>query len=260
MGPITHTFRTGLNVFISPLLLSIVGICVAGVLVLTGFALVAVILLSVSLGWLWLWSTPLFTNWLLRRFEQEYGPVLAEELEPVDAIVILGGGVRPALPPRLYPELNVAGNRVLHAARLYKAGKAKWILSTGWPGYRPYDTPEPVPDGTCVILGELGISKDVVLVEDRSLNTHQNAQFSKAIIREHAIESLILVTSAIHMPRAVAEFQYVCKKITPAPIDFVTPAIPGRFFLDILPTAGALNSGSELMHELVGRIALFIRR
>jgi uncharacterized SAM-binding protein YcdF (DUF218 family) len=220
----------------------------------------AIMLLSTSIAWLWLWSMPLFTNWLGRKLEEEYGPVLAEDLSRADAIVISGGGVRPALPPRLYPELNVSGNRVLHAARLYKAGKAEWIVSTGWAGYRPADNEPEKPNPTCVILGELGIPEEVVLVENQSLNTHENAQFAKRIIDDHQIESIILVTSAMHMPRAVVEFRAVCRNVIPAPIDFGTAAMRNRILIDLLPATGALNLGSEVLHEIVGLVLLRFRR
>ncbi len=202
---------------------------------------------------------PLFTNSAGRMLERIYEPVPVEDMESADAIVILGGGVRPVLPPRLYPEINLSGNRVLHAARLYKAGKAKWIISTGWAGYEPTIDSPIQPNGTRILLGELGIPEDVVLTEDQSRNTHENAQFAERLLCAHQIETIILVTSAMHMPRAVAEFRAVCRKIIPAPTDFGVAAIRSRFLLDLLPTTGALNFGSEVFHEIVGRVVLRLR-
>jgi uncharacterized SAM-binding protein YcdF (DUF218 family) len=234
--------------------------CVAELFLWQGLSDVGLIVVGLGIAWLWLWSTPLFTNYLGRTIESKFPPVPVEETESADAIVILGGGVRPVLPPRLYPELNVSGNRVLHAARLYKAGKATWIVLTGWAGYRPADNEPEKPNPTCVILGELGIPEEVVLVENQSLNTHENAQFAKRIIDDHQIESIILVTSAMHMPRAVVEFRAVCRNVIPAPIDFGTAAMRNRILIDLLPATGALNLGSEVLHEIVGLVLLRFRR
>jgi uncharacterized SAM-binding protein YcdF (DUF218 family) len=52
-----------------------------------------------------------------------------------------------------------------------------------------------------------GIAPDRIVVEDRSANTAENATFSASLLRPTADERWILVTSAFHMPRAIAAFR-----------------------------------------------------
>jgi uncharacterized SAM-binding protein YcdF (DUF218 family) len=57
-------------------------------------------------GWLWLWSTPAFSDWIRAGLEQRYPPSTLDGLPEADAIVVLGGGTEPAAPPeRLDPNL-----------------------------------------------------------------------------------------------------------------------------------------------------------
>ncbi|MCC9003526.1 MAG: YdcF family protein, partial [Candidatus Competibacter sp.] len=46
-------------------------------------------LLAVALGWLWLWSTPVFSDWVRAGLEQRYPPLPVEALPTADAIVVL---------------------------------------------------------------------------------------------------------------------------------------------------------------------------
>src|SRR4029453_10948431 len=48
-----------------------------------------------------------------------------------EAIVVLGGGVQPAVPPRRAVELSDAGDRVLEAARLFREGRAPRVVASG---------------------------------------------------------------------------------------------------------------------------------
>ena len=76
-------------------------------------------------------STPIFSDYLGLTLEGRYPPVAVEETPTADAIVVLGGAVGGAEPPRITVDLSDAGDRVLHAARLFRAGKAPVVLISG---------------------------------------------------------------------------------------------------------------------------------
>ncbi len=121
-----------LSQFAYPLLASLLLAVGAGVLLWRGRRRSGALLLSVALGWLWLWSTPVFIDWLRATLEQRYPPVPLQQLPTADAIVVLGGLVEAAAPPRR-PEMNLgaAFDRIWYAARMYRAGKAPRILVSG---------------------------------------------------------------------------------------------------------------------------------
>ena len=53
------------------------------------------------------------------------------------------------------------------------------------------------------VLITLGVRRDVILIEDDSRNTHENAVNSKTIWDQQGFTSGLLITSALHMPRAL---------------------------------------------------------
>src|SRR5574340_1043939 len=92
----------------------------------------AVVAGVVSIGWLWFWSTPAVGDAVRAYLERQVPAKPIAELPSADVIVVLGGGVEGELLPwRPYPDLTNAGDRILYAARLYKAGKAPRLLLSG---------------------------------------------------------------------------------------------------------------------------------
>ena len=56
------------------------------------------------------------------------------------------------------------------------------------------------------LLTELGVHPARLLLEEQSRNTAGNAEFSLALAKPKPGERWLLVTSASHMPRAMAAF------------------------------------------------------
>ena len=80
---------------------------------------------------LWGASMPLSGDWMLGRLEAEYPARPIAALPHVDAAIVLGGSLGQPLPPRFDPDLSDAADRVLYAARLFRAGKVDAILVSG---------------------------------------------------------------------------------------------------------------------------------
>src|SRR6185436_17873774 len=97
---------------------------------------------------------------------------------PADAIVVLGGGTTARTPQQ--PEVGLAGSggRLLHAFRLYRAGKAPLVLLSG-DGLTPAESEA---RQMRTILAEWGVPDGAMLLEERSRNTHENAVESAAIL------------------------------------------------------------------------------
>ena len=101
-----------------------------------------------------------------------------------------------------------------------------------------------------LFMGGLGVDRDVLLLESASRNTTQNAVFTAALLAERGINRILLVTSALHMPRAVARFEEAGMIVIPAPTDHEVLLRPG--WQRWLPDTGALDGSASAMKEWVG--------
>lgn len=216
-------------------------------------------LITAALVILWLSSTTGFSHLLARSLEWRYPT--PDEIPAADVIVVLGGGTEPAAYPRPSVEVNGAGDRVLYAAALYKEGKAAHILLSGGDiSWLNEGTTTPAED-MASILTAIGIPEEALWLETISQNTYENALYSKKILAENEIERILLVTSALHMPRAVALFEKQGIEVVPVPVDFSitedeSPQDHGNNLqskiINIIPQAGNLSLTTNAMKEYIG--------
>jgi uncharacterized SAM-binding protein YcdF (DUF218 family) len=165
-------------------------------------------------------------------------------------------------------ELNGGGDRVYYAATLYHEGKAPYILASG--GRLPWDADQQSPPAVemSIILQALGVPQEAIWLEPESRNTEENAAFSAPILQEHGAQSILLVTSATHMPRAVYLFEQQGFEVIPAPTDFsITDADWEQlwhpdienFLLGFFPQSSYLGSTTSAMKEYIGRVVAGLR-
>lgn len=81
---------------------------------------------------------------------------------------------------------------------------------------------EPAGDRLAAYLIALGIPRERIVIEQKSVNTWQNAVFTKRILKPRTTDRYILVTSAWHMPRAVGVFRKAGFNVVPYPVDYQT--------------------------------------
>ena len=172
--------------------------------------------------------------------------------------MLLGGATAPALPPRQDPDLNAHADRIMHAADLYKAGKAKWIIASG--GAWLYPTlGQPEALDMKEILTRFGVPQSAILTETESKDTTGNAAFSALLMHQRGFVTALLVTSAIHMPRAMAAFRRAGVAVTASATDIVAVASPDWPALNWLPSPQALVATGEALHELAGTLYYRLR-
>jgi uncharacterized SAM-binding protein YcdF (DUF218 family) len=171
-------------------------------------------------------------------------------IRPVQVLVVLGGGVSPPASDRTEIDLKSTTDRVWYAARLFHAGKAPLVLLSG--GGDPKRQAYSEARAMAVFLQDLGVPAQAIALEETSRNTRENAAFSAALLKARGIEHILLVTSALHMHRALALFKAQGLQVTPAPTDFEAGREPPHGLLAWLPDAGTLNGSALAMKELVG--------
>jgi len=228
------------------LLLGLVGLA----LLLARRRLAGAGLLLLALSGLGLLSLPAVADILLRSLEERYPELPAVELPVAEAIIVLGGGVMPRPEARPYPDLQSGSDRVWHAARIFRAGKAPLVILSG--GVIPrlgIEVSE--AEAMRIFLVDLGVPAKAIRLEKRSRNTYENAVFSEEILRESGLTRVLLVTSALHMPRALAAFRAAGVEAIPAPTDFMAREEPPQV-LHWLPEVKALTVSTAVWHEYLG--------
>jgi uncharacterized SAM-binding protein YcdF (DUF218 family) len=142
---------------------------------------------------------------LLLPLENEARAVAAEAPPCCyDAIVVLGGSTRSAMPPLApYPGLSDSSNRAWHAARLFHRGLAPRVIVSGG-AYAVQTSEPPAAQPEAVAMREflfiLGVPADRIIMEDRSLSTIENMRETRKLVGDGRVA---LVTSGYHMPRAL---------------------------------------------------------
>jgi uncharacterized SAM-binding protein YcdF (DUF218 family) len=170
---------------------------------------------------------------------------------PPSGIVVLGGAFENAVSgARNDIALNDAAERMTTAVALALRYPAAKLLFSGGSGQLTLDGPSESELAARLFQG-LGISPDRLLLEDRSRDTIENAEFSKALAHPGPGERWLLVTSAHHMPRAVGAFRRAGFPVEPYPVDWRT-----RGTVDLMrPFAAAadgLKRTDTAMREWVG--------
>lgn len=235
---------------VQPLPLALLLTALGTLLLWYGRRVSGAVLVGIAVAGLYLLATPLVSDLLVGSLERRFPPPAFEELPNADAIVVLGGGIQPAAPPRRAANLTHAADRIRHGAALYHAGKARWIITTG---ARPYPgTADNAAEAAADLLADLGVPRGDIVARAESTSTRHDARAVAEVMRSHAVGDVLLVTSALHMPRALATFQAAGISAWPAPTDYevTDPPIAGN--LRWFPDPGAFFRSSRAWHEYVG--------
>jgi uncharacterized SAM-binding protein YcdF (DUF218 family) len=194
-----------------------------------------------ALGSLWLLAMPYVAGGLTWVAQRSPVLALAQPLR-AQAIVILGGGSARESAAEYGMQPAAGGGlleRIAYGAYLARRTSLP-VLVTG--------TPLEAQAMRASLARDFGVQ--VRWVEERSRDTFENAQFSAPILRAAGVERILLVTSAVHEPRAAAEFSAAGLQVDPAPVRVwsqprYTPA-------SFLPSASALLESTEALYELIG--------
>lgn len=210
------------------------------------FRRAGLLLCAVGIGSLWLLSTPVVANQLTKLVSRF--PAL-DLTRPVaaDAIVVLAGGVR-----RYAPEYNddapneITIQRIVYGARVARTTGLPVLVSGGRGEAR-----------TMATFLERDLGTTPRWVEGESRNTHENARFSVPMLKSAGVARIVLVTSATHMPRAVAEFRAQDMDVIPAPISLYSPrqGLLARW----VPGIGGMRDSYYALRELAGDIVRRLR-
>lgn len=170
-----------------------------------------------------------------------------QDYRQAQAIVVLGAGLRDS--KELYSAITVpavALERMRYAAYLYQETHLPILIS----GASPNGNSE-----AKIMAKELDKFFDIPVkwLEEKALNTKENALFSKQILEKDHIQTIILVTNQWHMQRAKLLYEKQGFKVLPASVgQGITPQSYGLNFMHFVPQGGALNANMQLLKEWIG--------
>jgi uncharacterized SAM-binding protein YcdF (DUF218 family) len=154
---------------------------------------------ALALAWIWIASTPV----LALHLRDGLATVPGSSTPHADAIVVLGGGNLPVA------DWSRTTTRAGRGLTLWRDGFAPLLLVSG------SDQADDLARGFTLS----GVPGGDLRVESRSVNTHENARNSAAMLKADGLSDVLLVTSAIHMRRAAGCFRHEGIVVTPVPAE-----------------------------------------
>jgi len=157
---------------------------------------------------------------LARGLEDRY-QAPSGDLSGYTGMVVLGGAFRrDDGRERRQPSLGCAGERVVVPVPLMNQYPQMRLLFTGGDAaiFRPANEPE--ANVARAYFERMGTDMSRVLIESKSRNTYENATLSRTVPGVDIRQPWLLVTSAVHMPRALATFRKAGWNVTPYPVDY----------------------------------------
>ncbi len=214
------------------------------------------LMLTVAIPWtaLTLLGNSFVVDSLARSLEQPFRSVRPLQSEPLDAIVVLGGGTVTGGNGRI--QGNTSGDRIILAAQLFHAEIAPRIICTG----RRIDElgPErkdPAEESQAILIS-LGVPEDRIQLLD-GRNTAEEMK-SLGQMFGNGESQIGLVTSAWHLPRALRLANRNGFSPTPLPADFISGfdsrKPTARIIQDCIPQDGSLWTTSRLLKEYLGML------
>lgn len=194
-----------------------------------------------------LFSNPLLMSWLANKWQTPRGVI--NPSKKYSCGIVLGGFA--SLDADESPYFNGAADRFIQVLKLYKVGEIQHILISGG-----NSKTENASFGEAAwVKNELrvmGVPDSVILIEDRSNNTLDNARNSKVLLdSKHLQPPYLLITSAYHIPRASLLFSKAGVTTEPFACNY-SGAFKGFSFSMLLPQLSVLNDWEGYLKEVVG--------
>ena len=184
------------------------------------------------------------SNQLISLFESRV-PQYQQGGVPVDYIAVLGSWHQSVTTQPITSELKPSGViRLTEGIRIYRMNPGSKLIFTGFRGIPEDQVSYPEKLGELAIA--LGVPAEDIIVLNGPQDTQEEAQL---IARKFADSSLVLVTTALHMPRALTLFHAAGLEPVPAPTDYVAKPFKSWW---VFPSAETLAHTEYWAHEQLG--------
>jgi len=187
---------------------------------------------------------------LMAKLEASIPPVDLNQEAPFDAVFVLGGGSEED--PFGAPQLNFAGDRICLAARLWHAGRARFLVASGM-GRDSLRGPRNLGEETRTFWRDLGVPDGAILViKEPCWITRDEISADRKLQLRFGWQRVALVSSASHLPRALALAKGAGLVVTPLGADW--RGRPRSFQLQFLvPQGEGFMDVQRACWEFLGR-------
>lgn len=221
------------------------------------------VLITLSLGLLWIISCHGTAVWLARTALPQVTPLSAAQLQQagVQAVVVLGGGTLPDAPEYGQPQPSaVSAARLRYGVWLARQTGLPTALPIAFTGGLGWAAGQGQSESEAEVA-ERAARQDYGVTlrwtETQSRDTQGNARLLAPLLLRDGIQRIALVTDASHMPRAVAAFERTGLTVTPAPMGFIRPVQSD--LLEWQPSAPGLQASQQVLREwLALQVARFM--
>lgn len=217
------------------------------------------ILAVTTLATVWLLGTPIVATIAGGFLEAWYPPFDRATAARFDAVVVLGGGVMGK--GSLRPSDQLTGlslQRTLCGVDRFAEGRAPRLVLSGGDATIFGEGPKEAVEMQRLAI-RLGVPETAILLDDQSRTTYENAVGVKRALGQ---ASILLVTSASHMPRAAALFRKQGFEVTPAPCTYQVRDWPGFWTdldpFDFIPHLEGFYESSLVLSEVAGTITYWM--
>lgn len=165
----------------------------------------------------------------------------------------MGGGIYPPDELRKSPEASgVTYSRLFNGVEIFKQSGAKVLVLSGAGGEQNNESEAEVMKNLAILLG---VPEDKIIIESKSQNTMEQAIELAKLFPPQENKRIGIVTSAMHMPRAVQAFQekFPKENIVPIPVGYISSS-PEYSLNSFVPTADAFMRSTDAIHEEIGMI------
>jgi uncharacterized SAM-binding protein YcdF (DUF218 family) len=170
---------------------------------------------------------------------------------PFDAVLVLGGGVD--VGDQGEPMLTAAGDRVVLAARLFRAGRTKLLVATGPVVALAGGRRASVAAATAAIWAQLGVPAEGIVVLEGPRSTTAEVLALEQAVAQRRWRRVGLLTSAWHLRRAMRLCARDGVEATPLPADFFDPPRPQLRWL--VPQQLGFYEVQAVCWEMLGALA-----
>ncbi len=205
------------------------------------------LLMLLAGAWLLVLSLPVTGNWMVHRLELlNYGYASPAQLVRQEAayIVVLSGGTSQGQLSRADRLSPGSLKRLLEGVRLWRQVPGAKLVLTGGAFFGGVSEGRALAD----LAKSLGVPPEDMILETGSWDTDDQARWLRAHL---AGQPSALVTSATHMPRALAILRAYGLDPLPAPADFRTKGARLTFY-SFIPQAGGLQASEDAIYEYLG--------
>jgi uncharacterized SAM-binding protein YcdF (DUF218 family) len=211
------------------------------------------ILLIILLGIFYIFTNNTVLSVFLDSWEME-GITQVDSV--YDVGIVLGGWIAEYDQPTDRVVFKQVPGRFTQAYKLYRQGKIKQILISGGSGHLLYPWKNEAKSIKKYLL-RIGVPESDILTETDSRNTYQNAVFTKRLLDNHPeIQSALLITSAIHVKRALKCFEKAGMPVDVYGTDKIVPHNrPYNFENLFIPDVITFYQWHLLIHEWMGYVA-----